>query len=166
MPHFYALAFGANIYRRGPPARTIGRAFEAIEAEGLTMAARSRAISTRPIGPGRRDFANAAGIVETVLAPPALLTLLKRIERRFGRRRSRRWGDRVLDIDILLWSGGLWADSSLVIPHRGFRDRVFVLDPLAEIAPGWRDPITGLTVRQLRHRLKANSPVDRTHPRP
>lgn len=166
MPHRYALALGANIYRSGPPARTVERAFEVLEAEGVTLCSRSRIASTRPLGPGRRDFANAAAIVETDLAPPALLALLKNIERGFGRRRSRRWGDRMLDIDIVLWSGGLWADRKLVIPHRGFRERAFVLAPLHEIAPGWRDPLTGLTVRQLDRRLRANSPVDRFGARP
>lgn len=166
MTHRYALALGANIYRAGPPARSVDRAFDALEEEGIVILGRSRTTTSRPLGTGRRNFANAAAIVETDRDPPALLALVKRIERRFGRRPARRWGDRTLDIDILLWSGGLWAGRSLVIPHPSFRDRAFVLDPLAQIAPDWRDPLSGLTIRQLRHRQTANSPVDRARARP
>jgi 2-amino-4-hydroxy-6-hydroxymethyldihydropteridine diphosphokinase len=70
----------------------------------------------------------------------------------------------VLDLDILLWSGGFWEEDGLIIPHREFRKRGFALDPLNEIAPAWRDPVTGATVRQLRHRLHASKPVGRKIP--
>lgn len=165
MPRLYAIALGANLYRGGPPARTIARALKAL-GEDVAIRARSRITSSRPLGPGRRDFANAAAIIETDLAPPALLALAKRLERRFGRRPARRWGDRALDIDILLWTGGPWAGRDLIVPHPAFRARAFVLDPLAEIAPAWRDPVSGHTVAQLRHRLRSNSPVDRSGTRP
>ncbi|MCA1748450.1 MAG: 2-amino-4-hydroxy-6-hydroxymethyldihydropteridine diphosphokinase [Parasphingopyxis sp.] len=161
MDHRYALGLGANIYRSGPPARAIKRALATLEEWGIDILARSRVLHTRPLGPGQRNFANAAVIVETEHAPPALFALVKAIERDFGRRRSRRWGDRVLDIDIILWSGGIWADRDIAIPHPAFRDRAFVLDPLAEIAADWHDPVSGRTIRQLRHRLSAHSPVDR-----
>lgn len=166
MDHRYAIGLGANLYGNGPPARTIDRVLAALEDRNVAILARSKTIASRPLGPGRRDYANAAALVEAALAPPALLALIASLERTFGRRRNRRWGDRMLDIDILLWSGGMWADRMLAIPHRAFRERTFVLDPLSEIAADWRDPVTGLSVRQLRHRLHANSPVDRTGPRP
>ena len=78
-----------------------------------------------------------------------MLAHLKVIERRFGRRRGRRWGARVIDLDIILWSGGAWSSPGLVVPHPAFRDRAFVLGPAATLAPGWRDPVTGRTLRQL-----------------
>jgi 2-amino-4-hydroxy-6-hydroxymethyldihydropteridine diphosphokinase len=87
-------------------------------------------------------------------APPALLRRLKAIERDFGRRRGRVWGARVIDLDIVLWSGGAWGDSRLTVPHPRFRGRDFVLAPLAEVAPDWRDPVTGLSIRQLAARLR------------
>jgi 2-amino-4-hydroxy-6-hydroxymethyldihydropteridine diphosphokinase len=59
----------------------------------------------------------------------------------------------VLDLDILLWSGGKWHDRTLTIPHSQLRVRRFVLDPLVTIAPAWRDPLTHRTVRQLHARL-------------
>ncbi|MET1111768.1 MAG: 2-amino-4-hydroxy-6-hydroxymethyldihydropteridine diphosphokinase, partial [Allosphingosinicella sp.] len=71
-----------------------------------------------------------------------------------GRRGARRWGPRVLDLDIILWSGGAWGGDGLIIPHPEVRRRRFVLEPLAEVAPAWRDAIGGATVRQLWYRLE------------
>ena len=68
---------------------------------------------------------------------------------------GQRWGARVLDLDIVLWSEGPWASPGLIVPHVEFRNRAFVLNPLLAIVPDWRDPITGLTPRQLAHRLRA-----------
>jgi 2-amino-4-hydroxy-6-hydroxymethyldihydropteridine diphosphokinase len=65
----------------------------------------------------------------------------------------------------VLWSEGPWADGALIIPHPEFRRRRFVLEPLAEIAPEWRDPLSGVTVRQLLERLSRPRPVDRTRSR-
>ena len=113
----------------------------------------SKIRSTPALGPAGRGFANAVALVESELDPPALLAELKRIERDFGRRGGRRWGPRVLDLDIVLWSEGPWAGGGLVVPHPEFRRRRFVLEPLAEIAADWRDPISGATIRHLLHRL-------------
>jgi 2-amino-4-hydroxy-6-hydroxymethyldihydropteridine diphosphokinase len=116
--------------------------------------AESLAITTRPVGPSARHYANAAAIVETRIDPPALLAHLKAIERAFGRRQvGQPWQARVLDLDIILWSGGIWASPGLGIPHAQFRARRFVLSPAAQIAPLWRDPLTGRTLRQLARQL-------------
>ena len=117
------------------------------------VVARSPVIRTAPLGPTRRRFANAALVLDTPLAPEDCLDALKRLERRYGRRRGQAWGDRVLDCDIVLWSGGAHASPRLTIPHPQFRARSFVLAPAAAIVPAWRDPLTGLTIRQLHHRL-------------
>ena len=82
-----------------------------------TVVARSKIIASAPIGPAQRRFANAVCVIESEYDPPALLAGLKRIEREFGRRAGQRWGDRVIDLDIVLWSGGIWANPSLSIPH-------------------------------------------------
>jgi 2-amino-4-hydroxy-6-hydroxymethyldihydropteridine diphosphokinase len=147
----YAIALGSNRRhgRHGSPAAVVAAAVPALKARGLQVERVSRIRSTPALGPAGRGFANAALILLTKLEPPELLAGLKAIERDFGRRRGRRWGPRVLDLDILLWSEGLWEGPGLVVPHPGFHDRKFVLEPLAEIAPDWRDPVTGATVRQL-----------------
>jgi 2-amino-4-hydroxy-6-hydroxymethyldihydropteridine diphosphokinase len=153
----YAIALGSNRRgRTGSPAATVRAAAQALGVERLS------AIRVTPaLGPAGRSFANAAAILATPLDPPALLAQLKGLERRFGRRPGRAWGPRVLDLDIILWSGGAWEGPGLVLPHPQFRARRFVLDPLTEIAPDWRDPLTGATVRQLRARLGRANPVDR-----
>ncbi|MCM8730457.1 2-amino-4-hydroxy-6-hydroxymethyldihydropteridine diphosphokinase [Hephaestia sp. GCM10023244] len=151
----YVVALGSNRRgRHGGPHAEIAAALAAIGG----VIAVSPIVSTPPLGPSIRRFANAAALIASDEAPPALLTRLKAIEQAFGRRRGRRWGARVIDLDIILWSGGAWADTRLIVPHRAFRERGFVLDPLGTIVPDWRDPVTGLTVRQLMHRRHA---VDR-----
>jgi 2-amino-4-hydroxy-6-hydroxymethyldihydropteridine diphosphokinase len=102
-------------------------------------------------GSAGRDFANGVALVESDLEPPEMLSRLKSLEREFGRRRGRRWGPRVLDLDIVLWSGGEFRSRRLTVPHRRLSSRSFVLEPLAAIAPGWR--VGALSVRQLAHRL-------------
>jgi|UPI0003B770AA 2-amino-4-hydroxy-6-hydroxymethyldihydropteridine diphosphokinase len=159
----YVIGLGSNRRhgRHGPPERVVRAAIAAMTAEGLVVRRISRTIRTPAMGPSDRDFANAAVLVESDLLPPGLLALLQRIERDFGRRRYRRWGARVLDLDILAWNGGEWRARSLVIPHAGLAVRDFALRPAAAIAPGWRHPHLGRTLRQLEARLTRRRPVDR-----
>lgn len=137
---------------------------EELAALGM-VTARSPIIATPAMGAAQRRFANAALALESELAPPALLAALKRIEREFGRRRGQRWGDRVLDCDIVLWSGGEWRSGrrsqALTIPHPAFRQRAFVLTPARAIAADWRDPLSGLTLTQLHARLTRRRPLPR-----
>ena len=121
---------------------------------GLLFVALSPTIDSAPLGPARRRYANAAAVVDSFRPPEALLAMLQEVERIFGRkRRGRRWGARALDLDIVLWDGGVWTSGRLTIPHPRFRERAFVLAPAAAIAPDWRDPLSGLTLRQLAARL-------------
>jgi 2-amino-4-hydroxy-6-hydroxymethyldihydropteridine diphosphokinase len=151
----YAIAIGSN--RRGRHGAPRDEVAAAIAALGGVVAA-SPIIATPPIGPSIRRFANACVLIESDEMPEALLARLKAIERDFGRRRGRRWGERVIDLDILLWSGGCWSSPTLIVPHRLFRTRDFVLRPLATIAPDWRDPVTARTVRQLAHAVDPRRP--------
>jgi 2-amino-4-hydroxy-6-hydroxymethyldihydropteridine diphosphokinase len=160
--HRYLIALGSNVrhIRHGWPKAVLTAALERLEAEGLKIIAAAPPIVTDPIGPSIRRYANSAALVETALAPPELLTLLKRIEREFGRRSGgQRWRARVLDLDIVLWSGGPYVDGTLTIPHPLFRERDFVLGPASTIAPHWRDPVTGLTLGQLHARLTGRRPL-------
>jgi 2-amino-4-hydroxy-6-hydroxymethyldihydropteridine diphosphokinase len=129
-------------------------AYERLGREGVTILCAAPIFLTDPVGPSLRRYANSAAVVETALEPSAMLALAKRIERAFGRRPGgRRWTSRVLDLDLVLWSGGACTGPELTIPHPLFRERAFVLAPAVAIAPEWRDPVTGLTLRQLHARL-------------
>lgn len=156
-PTLYAIAIGSNRRtRHGSPAATLEAAIRTLGG----VVRRSPILTTAPIGPSSRIFANAVVLIESGEAPPALLLRLKAIERDFGRRRGQRWSARPIDLDIILWSGGVWADATLTIPHRLYRERDFVLRPLLTVAPHWRDPVTGRSVAQLARM------VDRRRPHP
>jgi 2-amino-4-hydroxy-6-hydroxymethyldihydropteridine diphosphokinase len=146
----YVIALGSNRRgRHGGPADEVRAALSAIGG----VVAVSPFVATAPLGPSLRRFVNAAAVIDSDEQPLALLDRLKAMETDFGRRRGQRWGERVIDLDVILWSGGVWADDRLTIPHPEFRQRRFVLDPLIRIVPHWRDPLTGLTVRQIAARL-------------
>jgi 2-amino-4-hydroxy-6-hydroxymethyldihydropteridine diphosphokinase len=167
--HVYAIGIGSNrsLTRSLSPRAIVNAAFEALNEAPLHLLEHSPIIASRPIGPSLRSYANAAAIVATALEPLAMLDALQAIERHFHRRRYRRWGPRTLDLDLLLWSGGIVAQKRLAVPHPAFATRAFILEPLRAIAPGWRDPVTGLTITQLGTRLAHPKPVDRhTHSPP
>lgn len=142
------------------PAQILERTFDWLDHGPLRVIATSPIIASCPVGPSLRRYANAAVVVETTLPPHALLAYLKGMERAAGRRPGQRWGARPLDLDIILWSGGRVHSRALTIPHAMYRERDFVLWPLAHLAPNWRDPVTMLTVRHQLVRIKRAKPVD------
>ena len=166
----YLIAVGSNrrhhIY--GPPQGVVLAAMEECAAFG-TVTARAPVMATPPMGAARRRFANAALVLDSELSPTALLAALKHTERAFGRRRGQRWGDRVLDLDVVLWSGGAWRSrgrgkgrsGDLTIPHPLFAQRRFVLAPALAIAPDWRAGPHGLTISQAYARLTRSRPLPR-----
>ena len=157
MSHLYAIAIGSNRPhgRHGRPPQVVEAAIARLDSDfGLFDA--SPILINAAQGPGGRDYANAVALVETGLDPPELLGRLKTIERDFGRRRGRRWGSRVLDLDIALWSGGKYRSRRLTIPHPELARRSFVLEPLAAIAPGWS--LGPLAIRHLAARLARRAP--------
>ena len=151
--HLYAIGIGSNRRhgRFGRPGGVVEAAVARLDQDfGLFNA--SPIVLNPAYGGAGREFANAVALVESKLDPPAMLTALKGIEREFGRRRGRRWGCRVLDLDILMWSGGKWHSRRLTVPHPALETRSFVLGPLAAVAPNW--PVRGpLAARHLAHRL-------------
>jgi 2-amino-4-hydroxy-6-hydroxymethyldihydropteridine diphosphokinase len=157
------IAIGSNRRhgRFGAPEGVVAAAIAAMTARGLCITQRSRIFPTPPLGPGGRRFANAAVAVRTALAPSDVLKLIKGIEAAFGRRGGQRWGDRVLDLDIIGAGALVVREKRLQVPHPRFHLRRFVLDPLVEIAPDWRHPVLNATVRQLRAR--AMRPMARVH---
>jgi 2-amino-4-hydroxy-6-hydroxymethyldihydropteridine diphosphokinase len=147
----YLIALGSNVrhVRYGAPEKVLHAAL----AELAPLSA-APIITSAPLGPSRRRYANTVAILRSSESPPELLARLQHIEASFGRRHSgQRWSARVLDLDIVLWSGGAWSSPDLTIPHAEFRNRTFVLTPAKVIAPNWRDPITGHSLRQLHVRL-------------
>jgi 2-amino-4-hydroxy-6-hydroxymethyldihydropteridine diphosphokinase len=158
MPHLYAIAIGSNRPhgRYGRPAGVVEAAIARLDQDfGLFDA--SRIVLNAAHGGAGRDFANAVALVESDVEPPQMLNRLKGIEREFGRRPGRRWGARVLDLDLILWSGGRFRSRRLTIPHPQVASRGFVLQPLAAIAPDWQ--IHGsLNGRHLAHRLARRAP--------
>jgi 2-amino-4-hydroxy-6-hydroxymethyldihydropteridine diphosphokinase len=107
------------------------------------------------------DFLNTAAVAHTSLPPEAVLALAKALERAAGRRRGVRFGPRPLDVDLLAY-GSRCADApELALPHPRLRERRFVLEPLAEIAPDLAIPPDGTTVRELLARLAGQPGVER-----
>ena len=157
--HLYAVALGSNRPhgRHGRPAEVIGAAIARLDQDFSLFDASPILLNPAQGGAGR-DFANAVALVESGLGPKAMLTALKAIEQDFGRRSGRRWGARVLDLDILAWSGGTVRSARLTIPHPRLASRAFAIGPLAAIAPDWRI-IGALTARHLATRLARRRPL-------
>jgi 2-amino-4-hydroxy-6-hydroxymethyldihydropteridine diphosphokinase len=112
---------------------------------------------TAPVGVGPQPtFLNAAAVGETSLTARALLETLLAVERDLGRERPFAGAPRTLDLDLILYGEAIIDEApSLIVPHPRFRERRFVLEPLSEIAPDWRDPVTGKTVEELLRTLTA-----------
>jgi len=156
--HLYAIAIGSNRPhgRFGRPSGVVEAAIARLDADFDVFDASPIVLNAAHGGAGR-DFANAVALVESPLEPPQMLKRLKSMEREFGRRRGKRWGARVLDLDLVLWSGRQVRSRRLAIPHPHLGKRSFVLQPLAAIAPSWR--IEGaLTSRHLANRLARRRP--------
>ena len=163
--HHYLIALGSNqrMPLFGGPEQVLEQAIAALETADVDVFAVSPTMRSAAIGPSRRCYANAAAIIATDLPPPALLAYLQSIEAHFGRiRRGQEWQARTLDLDIILWSGGLWSSHNppLAIPHYALHDRAFVLGPARQIAADWRDPLSNLSIAQLFHRLNRPKPLD------
>jgi len=157
-PHLYAIAIGSNRrhIRHGLPTGVVAGAIAELDAVFGLFAA-SPIIINPAIGGAGREFANAVALVETSLEPGPMLAALKTIERDFGRRPGKRWGARVLDLDLVTWSGGRFASRRLVIPHPRLASRDFVLGPMTIISPDWR-LVGALTARHLAARHAKRRP--------
>lgn len=104
------------------------------------------------VGPQPR-YLNAAAVGHTAIEPRALLTCLLDLERERGRSRPWPGAPRTLDLDLILYGDLVMEEPQLVVPHPRFRERAFVLEPLAAIAPDLVDPVSGLSVAALWHAL-------------
>jgi len=173
----YILALGANLESAvGPPETTLAHAIRRLPDSGLPVLCESRLFATPafPAGTGP-NYVNSAVIVSSSETPETVLDILHRIEAEFGRARVQRWGQRCLDLDLIAAGDRVrpdpagfraWADlppeaqrrrapAHLVLPHPRLQDRAFVLIPLLDIAPDWRHPVLGRTVREMARALPA-----------
>ena len=148
-----ALALGSNLPSRfGAPADNLREAIRRLGDLGEVKAVSSFR-TTQPVGYlDQPDFVNAAALLETPLGPLELLRELLALEHAMGRDRTAAApakGPRIIDLDLLLYADLVLADPELILPHPAMHQRRFVLEPLAEIAPGWVHPVSRLTVREL-----------------
>ncbi|MEZ0228524.1 MAG: 2-amino-4-hydroxy-6-hydroxymethyldihydropteridine diphosphokinase [Planctomycetota bacterium] len=152
------VALGSNL---GDRARTIEAACEAIcRLPGTCVVARSTLRETAPVGgPEQGPFLNGAAEVETRLPARELLEGLLAIERELGRIRRELNGPRTIDLDLILFGDAVVSEAGLELPHPRFRERRFVLEPLAEVAPDARDPVTGRSIAQLLAELEPVKPA-------
>lgn len=156
--HTIALALGSNL---GDRLANLRKTREAL-ARYMTVTATSPIYETAPVYvTDQPAFLNAALIAQTALDPQTLLFTIKNIERDVGRTPTFRFGPRVIDIDILFYDDLQYITPELSIPHPGLPERSFVLNPLADVASGWKHPVTGLTVRAM---LEALPDADSLHP--
>ena len=144
------IALGGNV---GDVRATFNKAISNIC--GMTQAAllaRSSDYATPPWGDEAQPrFINACIEIETSLDPHALLFTLHKVEKKFGRDRASetRWGSRTLDLDLIAHGRLALQTPALTLPHPRAHERLFVMGPLAEIAPGWRHPVLGRTATDL-----------------
>lgn len=164
MTALYLIALGSNQRHPhfGNPRQVLTAAAARLDGDIGEVLTMGPVIDSKPVGPSIRRYANSALVLESDLEPHDLLAALKRIESEFGRiSMGQRWRSRVIDLDIILWSEGIVESRELTIPHILFRERDFVLGPAAAIAPLWRDPLTGLSLRHLHSRLTGGGSVPR-----
>ena len=142
-----AIALGSNL---GDRQATLAAAAAALRGV-LSDMRLSSAHETAYVGAGgaQPPYLNAAAVGDTALSAPALLDALLETERQFGRERPYPDAPRTLDLDLILYGMEIHDGPGLVVPHPRFRQRRFVLEPLAEIAADWTDPVTGRTVEEL-----------------
>ena len=141
------IALGSNL---GNKENNLKEALRRLTKKGITVCRVSGFISTEPYGVADQpDFLNAVAEIETDKSPAELLQVLLQTEREMGRKRIRRWGERNIDLDLLLYDDRIIDLPELKVPHPDMQNRNFVLCPLAQIAPDVMHPVLKKTAGQL-----------------
>jgi len=157
---FVLIGLGANLFhpRHGGPRETLEAALTRLVASELQVLACSRWYRSAPVPASDQPwFVNGVAALETTLEPAALLARLHELEAAFGRRRGRRNAARTLDLDLLDYRGRISGPGEQPeLPHPRLAGRAFVLLPLAEVAPGWRHPVSGRCLDALIAELPAD----------
>ena len=127
---------------------------------GTKIIKESSLYESEPLGESREWYVNGVIQIETELRPDLLLQKCKNIERAMGRKKVRkRWGARIIDLDIILYNNLKLEKGSLKVPHPEMHKRKFVLIPLSEIAPQVVHPVMGMTISELLVNVKDNKKV-------
>ena len=154
------LSLGGNL---GNTREIFEGAYPLIEKKIGKISVYSSIYQTEAWGPiPQADFLNQVLLVSTTLNPQACLTEMLAIEKEFGRERKERWGPRTLDLDLLYYGDMIIIEADLVVPHPRIAERKFILTPLAEIAPLYVDPVSGLTANAMLLACEDNSQVNRS----
>jgi 2-amino-4-hydroxy-6-hydroxymethyldihydropteridine diphosphokinase len=140
--HYVYIGLGSNL---SDPGQQILLALNSInELPNTDLVSTSSLYGSKPLGPqDQPDFVNSVCLVKTELSPQGLLEALKKIEKDQGRVKKRLWGERLIDLDILLYDDMEMTTEELTIPHSQMHLRAFVLKPLVEIAPAIKIPKLG-----------------------
>lgn len=152
MTKVYA-GLGSNL---GNKRENIIKAIDRLDAcEGICVKEKSAFFNTTPVGgPLQPDYVNCVIGMETEIEPQVLLEEFKKIEIGLGRKPGVRWGPRVVDLDILLYGNRIVDEHNLKIPHERMHERAFVLEPLCEISPDIKHPVSGISISELLEKLK------------
>ena len=146
------IALGSNL---GDKEANLRKALELLENNGVKVTKVSSFIETEPYGvTDQPTFCNGVCEVRTELEPLELLRLLLRLELEMGRVRLRHWGERNIDLDLLLYNDVIMTSKELTLPHPDMQNRDFVLVPLAEIAPEVEHPVLKITILEMLQRLQ------------
>lgn len=153
------LSMGSSV---GDRAAYMDKAAELLAADELVLSVKeSRRVATAPYGGvAKNEFLNSALRLETLHTPESLLALVAEVEKSCDRVRDEHWGDRTLDLDILLFGDELRSEGALILPHPEMKKREFVLVPLAEIAPHAVHPLTRKTVAEMLADLYRAAPAE------
>lgn len=152
------LSIGSNM---GDREENLLQAVRMLEEDEETMVVRqSSFIETKPVGYTEQDdFLNGALELRTLRSPEELLDLIGDIEQRLKRERVVHWGPRTIDLDIILYNDEIVQTERLTVPHVEMANRMFVLEPLCEIAPYALHPVIGKTVMELKREMERGDAI-------
>jgi 2-amino-4-hydroxy-6-hydroxymethyldihydropteridine diphosphokinase len=151
-----AISLGSNL---GDREKFLKAAFDLLVQEFLEDAVSSSIYESEPWGiTDQPRFLNSIVTGFSEWKPPALVNFFKRAEAQIGKRSLMKYGPREIDIDLIAYGNELWSSEGVEVPHPHFRERSFVVAPLAEVWPDWKDPKTQISARNLWEELSKKTP--------